>query len=55
MASSTCPVVVGNQHCYDQEVKLEMKEEWFTACGGFVIKDVSGKEYFQVQSLRDFR
>ena len=48
MASSSCPVVLGEQYCYDHEVKLEMKEEWWVACGGFVIKDIHGKEYFQV-------
>ena len=56
MASSSCPVVLGKQYCYDHEVKLEMKEEWWVACGGFVIKDVLGKEYFQVhQNLKFFR
>ena len=49
MASSSCPAVVDEKHCYDEELKLEMKEEWWTASGGFVIKDIQGKEYFQVK------
>ena len=48
MAKSTCPVVTGEQYCYEEEVKLEMKEEWMVNCGGFVIKDIHGKELFQV-------
>ena len=48
MASSTCPAVVGKQHCYEKEMKLEMKEECMVNYGGFVIKDISGMELFQV-------
>ena len=49
MASSTCSAVVDEKYCYDEELKLVMTEEWWTASGGFVIKDIQGKEYFQVK------
>ena len=54
MASSSCPAVVDEKHCHDEELKLEMKEEWWTASGGFVIKDIQGKEYFQVKIYDNF-
>ena len=53
MAKSSCPVVVGNEFCFDHEVQLQMKEEWWTAYGGFTIKDVHGRDYFEVDIADD--
>lgn len=50
MARSSCPVVVGNEFCLDQEVQLVMKEEWFCNFGGFHIKDIYGKDIFEVRN-----
>jgi hypothetical protein len=49
MAASTCPVVVGNEFCFNHEVQLQMKEEWFTNFGGFPIKDINGNDFFEVK------
>ena len=45
---STCPIVVGNDFCYNHEVQLQMKEEWMFNYGGFPIKDMNGKNLFEV-------
>ena len=50
MASSTCPVVMGRQYCFERETKLVMKEEWAVTYGGFVIRDIYGKEWFEVKN-----
>ena len=47
---SSCPVVVGNEFCFDHEVQLQMKEEWFYNFGGFTVKDIYGKDIFEVES-----
>ena len=50
MSSSTCPVLMGSQYCFKGETKLVMKEEWAVNFGGFVIKDIYGKEQFEVKN-----